>query len=797
MKYILKNRKYLIVGIFLLAVISISVGYAFLTQMLNINGNAEISKTTWSIHFDDIHEYGCNSETIDPISYSEGNNQIIEFKPIFKSANDTYDFIVDMKNDGTVDAIIDSITETGNEENELIFSYTYLNYTQTNENDIKSVVPLRVGDSLPAGTTKKVRIVVTPNEKGAEYLYVTKEEKEYTLKLEITFAQLDNEDIVNEYVENTEFGMDVYEEECVDDPTEKYVLHIDPNGGVYDNHTEEFEINLWKGQTYKFLTPTKATEYDGEIPRNFVPSWEVNPESTYNSIAKSVTMNNYAEEIENVKHVYAKVKWTETNAVALIKRVENGSVSKVYYSSIQDAFNDARDNEEIYLLVGSSDDPYTESPINRNLNNITLNLNGYQVNGTLQNNGRLTLINEEDIDEVNKVEYGPEEVSYFINENSFGMINNGVFTLGIKDDYINKENLALIGSAKKGGVGLKNNGTFNFYDGYLEGFIGLDGIYNDVPEKDNGVLKDIYAIVDHNVVRDCQHVYVGPQPALVVAKTEEEIPGSDKKVIKFYFELPQAFRYTKSDREQRIAEQQNDETLSEEERNAHVDPLVVYAVAEFDATYEITIEDGEEQIFDLAGYKVSPGYKINNYGKFTIKDSSAEQGQLLPSETIVNAGDLTIDNVNINETTDKDVILNNGKINIIRSTITAKEGYAVNIAAGTEMILDEDTYLNANSYALYCNTKKDFVLQGGTIAGIHNNGNLVIKDGTNIKKMTFGDDTYGIYNSGAVSKLTLDHLNLEMTNSGRSTYAIYCDNDASQVIVDGGSLTVNSTYRKS
>ena len=92
MKNILNNRKYLIVGIFLLALISISVGYAFITERLNINGSATISKTTWNIHFDEIHEYGCNTKTIETISYSDDDTkQIIEVNPIFKSSTEYVD----------------------------------------------------------------------------------------------------------------------------------------------------------------------------------------------------------------------------------------------------------------------------------------------------------------------------------------------------------------------------------------------------------------------------------------------------------------------------------------------------------------------------------------------------------------------------------------------------------------------------------------------------------------------------------------------------------------------------------
>ena len=46
-----KNRKLLIVFVLLLF---ISIGYALLSQNLNINGYSKVHNSTWNIHFDNI-----------------------------------------------------------------------------------------------------------------------------------------------------------------------------------------------------------------------------------------------------------------------------------------------------------------------------------------------------------------------------------------------------------------------------------------------------------------------------------------------------------------------------------------------------------------------------------------------------------------------------------------------------------------------------------------------------------------------------------------------------------------------
>ena len=56
MKSIFKNKKYLFLSLFILGLLTISIGYAFITEKLNINGSTEIAKNNWIIYFDNIIE---------------------------------------------------------------------------------------------------------------------------------------------------------------------------------------------------------------------------------------------------------------------------------------------------------------------------------------------------------------------------------------------------------------------------------------------------------------------------------------------------------------------------------------------------------------------------------------------------------------------------------------------------------------------------------------------------------------------------------------------------------------------
>ena len=73
MKYILKNKKYLMIVLFVFALLSISIGYAFLSRQLKVNGNTGLNTNTWSVSFANITPWGCNAITENPVAYVDGD----------------------------------------------------------------------------------------------------------------------------------------------------------------------------------------------------------------------------------------------------------------------------------------------------------------------------------------------------------------------------------------------------------------------------------------------------------------------------------------------------------------------------------------------------------------------------------------------------------------------------------------------------------------------------------------------------------------------------------------------------
>lgn len=104
----LKNKKTLniMLGIILICIFSISIIYAALNTILNINGNAEIVASSWDIYLSNpkVQKGSVNDDI--PIIKSKNS---IEFNTILTTPGDYYEFTVDIINNGTIDAMINNI----------------------------------------------------------------------------------------------------------------------------------------------------------------------------------------------------------------------------------------------------------------------------------------------------------------------------------------------------------------------------------------------------------------------------------------------------------------------------------------------------------------------------------------------------------------------------------------------------------------------------------------------------------------------------------------------------------------
>ena len=89
----------------------ISVGYAVINRTLTINGNSEVKQNTWDIHFENIQVITGSVASV-KIPTIDNTKLSIDFSFNLDLPGDFYEFTVDVKNAGTIDAMIDSINKT-------------------------------------------------------------------------------------------------------------------------------------------------------------------------------------------------------------------------------------------------------------------------------------------------------------------------------------------------------------------------------------------------------------------------------------------------------------------------------------------------------------------------------------------------------------------------------------------------------------------------------------------------------------------------------------------------------------
>lgn len=176
-----KNFVIIVLLIFLL----ISIGYALLSSTLGIPGQTTVGKSTWDIHFENISDTSKKVQVLMPATI-QGNTTDVRYQINLLEPGSYYEFDVDIKNAGTIDAKIE------NEPAILGISQeqaTYTNYTVTYKNGSK----LKIGDVIKAGETQTITVrIEIKDDLTAEQLPSSYQSLNLTLDLD--YVQSSNND---------------------------------------------------------------------------------------------------------------------------------------------------------------------------------------------------------------------------------------------------------------------------------------------------------------------------------------------------------------------------------------------------------------------------------------------------------------------------------------------------------------------------------------------------------------------------------------------------------------------------
>ena len=119
-----KNKRLITIAILLLL---ISIGFAYLTATLEMDGLAGVKGNTWKIYFENVEIYkGSNLATTTPTTTGT-NTTDLEYSVTLNKPGDVYKFYVDIVNAGSLDAMINIVKKTDLTDAQK----KYLNYTVT------------------------------------------------------------------------------------------------------------------------------------------------------------------------------------------------------------------------------------------------------------------------------------------------------------------------------------------------------------------------------------------------------------------------------------------------------------------------------------------------------------------------------------------------------------------------------------------------------------------------------------------------------------------------------------------
>ena len=463
-----------------------------------------------------------------------------------------------------------------------------------------------------------------------------------------------------------------------------HTVTIIPNGGVYDNKTETSTYQVREGTKYTMLEATR----NGWL----FDYWHYTGTETQFSGTDFVVEGD----------VSLTAEWAP-----IIARIER---TGKLYSSIMKAEAEAITDDIITLLVDTEE-------IVTNTKKVTLDLYTHTVTGYIINTaaGHLTLINGE-VNNYNSTIIDTQ------NPTGAAVINNGTLIMGVNDyqgaamnetvPLIDNDNIRLIGSE----IGLEQNGNFYFYDGHIEGIIGLNGGYDGSPwyrQTFDGVVVNYFPFVTHNTTKDCQHV---------------ELSNADKAVSKT-IEKGAIYYYNLQD------------NINTSARTGYK----IYAVRDFDASYPISVPENVEIVFDIIGYEVNLGDNVDIDGKLTIENSKYENddpGRVTTSKTIQNRGELIIKNTEVYALTTNTLMQSSGTLTMQNSTLRADKGITlyvpnvattVNLDANSKIISQtanpaikndspsltvDNGIIQGNECTVFNNSGKTFTFSNGTISGV-------------------------------------------------------------------------------
>ena len=98
-----RNKKNYVIFLIIILLLFISIGYSLVSSNLVINGVTNIRRSEWNVHFSNVNVTNGNELTVVPPTINN-TGTIVNFSVNLDNVDDKYEFVVEVYNEGTIDA---------------------------------------------------------------------------------------------------------------------------------------------------------------------------------------------------------------------------------------------------------------------------------------------------------------------------------------------------------------------------------------------------------------------------------------------------------------------------------------------------------------------------------------------------------------------------------------------------------------------------------------------------------------------------------------------------------------------
>lgn len=234
-----KTRKIKNKFILIIMILAITIGYALLSTNISIVGVTKIKNARWNIYLDNIQ---VNEGSVNPDNAAviKDDRTTVNYGVTLNVPGDYYEFNVDVVNDGTIDAMIDSVVSKVkiNDEDELEINSSsipkYLNYSVSYSNGSK----INKKHELKAGLSETYKVRVEFN-RDIDVSDLPVEEQTLQLSLSVNYVQKDSTSVSVPKLEvGSYFSM-------VPNST-SYTLSLNDSGCDEEQTINPSELSLWR-----------------------------------------------------------------------------------------------------------------------------------------------------------------------------------------------------------------------------------------------------------------------------------------------------------------------------------------------------------------------------------------------------------------------------------------------------------------------------------------------------------------------------------------------------------------------